>query len=563
MSRGWFGLHRAASSAWLEVREVIAVRAVAGRLRGLRSVAAVGLTSMALLAGGVVGALPAQAATIPTNPCVAPEPMPVTTRPVLTRVTVSPTLLDVRRRAKNLVVTLKAHDTVAITRAVVTIGRYPAKTFSLGGDARLVSGTAKAGTWRVVLRVPRGVPDSRYQVRSVWLWDAGRAAVLYEPARNKKVDWPAPFRIRSIDDQVAPTVSDFRISTRTVDTRTAAQTITLRADVHDPISGVAKVHVEAHGIDSSLEPAQAAYHGFDVNLARSTSHKNRWVGHVVIPTWVGVSTWRMTLLVKDNRRHVRYFPTEKLAARGWQSTLRVTSARDGVKPTLTALSFTPTSVDARTGAVQVDVTYRVTDPLSGTAPRTSLDFSGNPVVVTSTTGTAQDRTYHGHLVVPQCGAATQSTWVVRADLYDNAGNENWIGPTGITDLGLPDELTIQQRDAWAPQIINDPTATAGGSLPLRFSEPVIMAALPSSLLRVAVNGTTAAGTWVCRSGTDDVVVCDADDAAVTTATFTPTTAFVKGQRVTVTRVNVPPARSGIYDLDGVPLTQVAVDNLVG
>ena len=228
-----------------------------------------------------------------------------------------------------------------------------------------------------------------------------------------------------------------------------------------------------------------------------------------------------------------------------------------MKPRLADLSFTPASVDARTGAAQVDVTWRVVDELSGVAPRTGLGFSGVGVVVTSTTGTANDRTFHGTLTVPQCGLWTQSTWFTQADLFDNAGNESWIGPTGITNLGFPHELAVQQRDSWAPVIVNDPIVSAGGSMPLRFSEPVLMAAPPSSLLRVAVNGSTVTGTWVCRDGTDDVVVCDADDAAVVTATFTPTTAFASGQRVTVSRVTVPPARIGIYDLDGVPLIQVA------
>ncbi len=536
------------------------------RHQRLRSVAAVGLTSMALLAGGLVGGLvaapSAHAATIPTNPCIAPERVPVTTRPVLTKATVAPKVLDVRRRAKNLVVTLKAHDTVAITRAVVTIGRYPPKTYSLGAEARRVAGTATAGTWKAVLRVPRGVPDGRYQILSVWLWDAGGAVVLYEPGKRPKVDWPKPFEIRSYTDKIAPVVRDFRVSTRAVDTRSSAKTITLRADVRDNISGVAKVRVQAHGIDAALEPAQGAYHGFDVTLTRSKTHKTRWVGRVVIPTWVGISTWRMTLRVKDNRRHVRIYPTEKLHALGWQSTLRVTSGRDGVKPRLADLSFTPASVDARTGAAQVDVTWRVVDELSGVAPRTGLGFSGVGVVVTSTTGTANDRTFHGTLTVPQCGLWTQSTWFTQADLFDNAGNESWIGPTGITNLGFPHELAVQQRDSWAPVIVNDPVVSAGGSMPLRFSEPVLMAAPPSSLLRVAVNGSTVTGTWVCRDGTDDVVVCDADDAAVVTATFTPTTAFASGQRVTVSRVTVPPARIGIYDLDGVPLIQVAIDTLV-
>ena len=72
------------------------------------------------------------------------------------KVRVSPTVLDVRRHAKNLVVTLKAHDTVAITRAVVTIRHDPARAYSLGGEARLVAGTVTAGTWQTVHHGQKG-----------------------------------------------------------------------------------------------------------------------------------------------------------------------------------------------------------------------------------------------------------------------------------------------------------------------------------------------------------------------------------------------------------------------
>lgn len=138
------------------------MRAIANRPRGLRSVAAVGATCLALLTGTLVGGIQAaEAATIPDNPCVSPLPPPVTGNPVLTRVSMSTAVVDVRRRAKTVVVTIKARDSVALSRVTVTIDRYPPKTFGLAAEARLVSGTATAGTWRAVVTVPRFIPDGR------------------------------------------------------------------------------------------------------------------------------------------------------------------------------------------------------------------------------------------------------------------------------------------------------------------------------------------------------------------------------------------------------------------
>ena len=60
------------------------------------------------------------------------------------------------------------------------------------------------------------------------------------------------------------------------------------------------------------------------------------------------------LNVRDRQERLRHFSTSDLARRGWQSTLKVTSLRDPVDPTLSALSLSTASVDARTGAVRVE-----------------------------------------------------------------------------------------------------------------------------------------------------------------------------------------------------------------
>lgn len=156
-----------------------------GHRRSIRP-AAVGATCLALLAGSLVAAVgvagPAEAATIPTNPCVA-SPGPVsTTRPVLTAVSMSTSTLDVRRRAKKLVVTVRAHDTVALNLVRVRITQWPPKRFAMGVDAHLVAGTAIDGTWRAVVTVPKGVPDGRYRLSTLSLSDTGNGWLTAVPS---------------------------------------------------------------------------------------------------------------------------------------------------------------------------------------------------------------------------------------------------------------------------------------------------------------------------------------------------------------------------------------------
>jgi hypothetical protein len=522
----------------------------------------IGATCLALLAGSLaaVGSVatagPAQAATIPTNPCVAPpQPAPpvITTPPVLTKVRVSPKVVDVRRRARTIEVTLTITQPAVVTRVNVSVSRVE-KPFDtgFGGPAQFVGGTATAGTWRATFKVDPGVRGGRYHVSFVSVRDVDDGYTRYNPRRSPKVSWPAPFLVRSRLDRRAPTVSDFRVSTRSVDTRTSAKAVTIKVTTRDDSSGIGLVRVYAAGVDR----------GFDLRLTKSPSRKHLWVGTTVIPTWAGTSTWKMTLNVRDRQERLRHFSTSDLARRGWQSTLKVTSLRDTVDPTLSALSLSTTSVDARTGTVRVNVSYRVTDDLSGSSTRTTLDvpFKGT-VVVTSVSGPATDRTYQGYIDVPQCGVAVQNTWSIRPWIYDNAGNQHWYTTEEIAALGFDSELSAQQRDGTPPYLFYA-SVDAGGSVRLDFGEPVLMTAPPASLFRVVVDKVTYTGTWECSNGGGDVVVCDADGADVRFATFTPTTAFVKGDLIEVQAIAREPARIGIYDLDGVPMDRVNLPYLL-
>ena len=440
--------------------------------------------------------------------------------------------VDVRRKAKTVVVRLRVHDTVPVS----TVTLWVATTHSrrIAGRGTLVAGTATDGTWRVALTMRRFIRAGRYRIVGVSLWDVGRGHAAYGRSWD---GWPRPFLARSYTDRVAPTASGFRVSTRAVDTRTSARAVTLRVIARDALSGVASVRVRAVGVDPLLESTLWAYRGFDVTLARSASHKHLWTGRIVVPRWVGMSTLRMRLLLKDRRQSLRSYSTQALAGRGWQSTLRITSLRDRTPPALVGVSFAPASVDARAHDVRVNFTYRVTDLGSGPSPSIALRFESwegwltgvEESVVTSITGSATDRTYRGYAIVTRCGRAVQTlnAYVVG---HDNSGNTGAFGRDELVALGLPSELQVRQVDAWAPSVTALPVAV-GGPITMTFSEPVLVASPMSATVTVTVNGLPATGSWECRNGVNDVVVCDADGASVVTASFTPTRRFVANDRV--------------------------------
>jgi hypothetical protein len=523
----------------------------------------VALAAGAVVLGGVVATPAAQAATIPT-PSALCTYQPPTTTPVLDSFTFAPLSVDVRTGAKTFAVTATAHDTVALTSLYVGFAKDSSHSSAYGTLAR-TAGTATNGTWKGKVTVARWVVPGAWTVQYVQLGDVKRGSAVYSPSGGFATPnltttwnpaWPKTLTVTSIPDITPPVISSLVVSTKAVNTTKAAAKVTVTAVVRDSQSGVSGAFVQAGVLGAPKAVSSGAF------LALSKK-KYTYVGTFIVPTWAGkgTRTWSLSVSAYDRMYNQRSLTTAQIAAKHWQSTLKVTSLTDTTSPKLTSFRFTPASVDARAAVKKVAFTIKATDTMSGLVPPSVTFTSPHGVstyasTITAKTGTIFSRTYTGYVLVPRCG--DPGTWTASVVVRDLWGHSVTYSTAALKAKHFAVNLKVNDIDAIAPDVTGPSTLSAGSPVALTFSEPVLFKNSIGSTLDVSVDGSTAAGAWVCRNTAGTVVTCDANGAAVKTATFTPTTALTSGQFVDVSAKATYPAPTGIYDLAGNPLGYVGV-----
>jgi hypothetical protein len=358
-------------------------------------------------------ALPVQAATIPTPPeeCAMPS-----STPVVDGVTIAPRSVVTASGAKAVTVSVRAHDTVAISDVWVWLKLARSSSVRLtrieGAEAalKLSSGSATSGSWTGKVTIPRWGRLGDWVIDGVLVADVDDGLAAYAPGQTgfatpwREVEWGAGWDSRIAVtgryDATAPTVTGFRVGARAVDARARAVPVAFSVTARDRHSGLESVVVEMSGTNPGDKAAVAT-------LRRSSG--KTWTGRTTISRWAGSGQWRLTVVARDRAGNRRTLTPAALAERGWQSRLTVRSGRDAVGPRLVSMSF-PAEVDTTSGPVRVPVVVRVTDAGSGVVA-TRIDVRagrryhdlGNPMFrVSSVTGTVHDRTFHGYIDLPQC-----------------------------------------------------------------------------------------------------------------------------------------------------------------
>ncbi len=135
-----------------------------------------------------------------------------------------------------------------------------------------------------------------------------------------------------------------------------------------------------------------------------------------------------------------------------------TDVSDTTTPTLVSFSVSPTSIDVSSSSQEVQLTFEVTDDLSGLAisgsgcsghvsgiifksPSGDQDVKANNCSFTLQSGTVNDGVFTTTLTFPQY--AESGTWKLSGIiLEDQAGNTDFINETALTQLGISASVDI-------------------------------------------------------------------------------------------------------------------------
>src|SRR3954447_12629853 len=497
---------------------------------------------------------PAQAATIPTPPAVCNPVEPVGGHPVLTSFARTPGAVDVRHSARHVTFTVHPRDS---TRAITGITVYVASP-TVGsiqrystGSLKLVSGTARKGTWRGSAPIPRWTNPGTWKVTEVDLSDAAGGYTTYEPyghgTRAWRSAWSKSFVVAAKADRTAPTVTSVKLARTSLDTRSAAAKLRITVHVTDAASGVLS-RIDANAMVSFGSHAYSV--GGQLKRVKGGSHDGTYVGSITVPRYVGAGRhrWLISLDVLDHADNDRGVTWSSLRKKHQPYSFLVISRTDSSKPTLTSLVLTPAAIDARTTDKRVSVTMRGADTGSGVAAEW-VTFTSPSGWVTSTSYEGEQSTpdSHGRLsakaFVPRC--SEPGVWKLQVGIIDAAGNITDYTAAQLKALGLPYRITVQALDVQAPFGHVHKAVPHAGPITVTFTEPTLW---KGSTNPVTVYDTTSyvavAGTWVCSTVGGAAVGCNANGANVVKAEFTPNSAFVTGRKYEVL------ASHGIYDTSG-------------
>jgi hypothetical protein len=517
-----------------------------------------------LLAAAVIAVTlhpgPVQAATIPYSTACPPPGTPVVNTLTAT------SSVDVRTKSGRITFTATATDAVPITRMIVGVASpYQSSRIKLQASFTLTGGTATNGTWTASLVIPRFSQDGIWKISSLTAVDQGGGypgegdyGTDGSNGENWGDGWPRTFKVTSKNDLSPPTVTSMRLSHASVDTASKAETIVATVHAQDNLAGIKQITVS--GV-LNVHGHTYLTRGGVVTFKTPIVASHTYTIPFVVPKAVGYGThtWSLSLAAIDGVGNELGLARAQLLAHHLTSTFKVVSRTDFTPPVLTGLSFSSTSIDARTAPQQVTVTVKATDAVSGVG---SAFLSLNPAVgiqvqVLPTGKAGNTVTWKGTFTVPQCGLT--GTWtVLGVSLVDATSAPDTAGGNGsnystqaLAAGGYPTTLNVQQLDVVPPTASVPKTVSHTGPVVVTFSEPTLWKGSGNPFTVYDVEpGLHPAGTWTCKNGSSVTVGCNDDGADVVTASFQPTADLTVGHVYDLFTSSPPDPASGVYDTSG-------------
>lgn len=349
--------------------------------------------------------------------------------PRLTAFSLSATSIDIRSAPATETVNISVSDELSgITRAMVTL-RGPT-----GPQARYC--VLEPTGAPLVLSTSCALEFQRFGEAGVWNADV----TLYDSVGNiRSLDATAiqalgfnpALQVLSTQDITAPNVTALALQPAAIDTSAQTAAATVDFSIADDLSGIVRAIVT---IRSPIGP-QARYCVREV-----TGSPTMWTSSCVIefPRFGEAGDWRVDITLYDVAGNIRFVTPASLEASGFAATLPVTSIPDTNAPTLTAFTFSPTSIDTSSGSPNVAVSLSIADDLAGISHvsvtfRTPTGPQGRYCLITLSAAPVALNT--GCTVEFEQFGAT-GAWTADVVLYDVLGNNRTLVGSALAALGF-------------------------------------------------------------------------------------------------------------------------------
>lgn len=344
-----------------------------------------------------------------------------------------------------------------------------AATFPFG-SAQRVSGNATLGTYALPIDLERAGVHTLTGLKLVDQDGHVTTVTSTGLAAANGTQTPTITAVRQ-GDMVAPSVTSLIAPTSSFVSSSDGQDFTLEVDVQDAGSSgsrpsgvkfVSALFTSPNG-QSSIWADNYCTFDEDLCVVSGSDEGGRLKLSGWLPSYAAEGSWTLTSLdVSDHSGNYREYVGNDLGLVAGTKTLTVTGKGDATVPALTALSFTPDPVDARSGDwTAVAVNASASDDQSG-LESVQIDFAspnGSQWATVSLIG-GPDRewrpqelsaTLAGTTLLPRNAAA--GVWSATAFLLDNAGNYVELDATELAAGSLDGTLAVQGAQDTAPPVL--------------------------------------------------------------------------------------------------------------
>jgi uncharacterized protein (TIGR03437 family) len=309
----------------------------------------------------------------------------------------------------------------------------------------------------------------------------------------------APAAIAQSDTK-APQLISFSIGPTTVDVSSGPATLTVRVVATDDLSGFGSGSTGNGSIDIRHTSGASPFGRGSLPMTGGTTLNPVFDFTLTVPQFSQAGTYPINLTLIDNVFNTARFAPADLQARGFPSTITVTSNPDTRPPELVSFSISPTTVDVSAGPAILTVHIVATDNLSGFGSGStgsgSIDirhtsgaspFGRGSLPITG--GTALNAIFDFTLTVPQFSPL--GSYPINLTLIDNVFNTARFTPADLQARGFPSTITV----ATLPSLqlgTNSINFTYQSGSPAPQAQAVSVSASSATAFTVTVSG----GSWL-------------------------------------------------------------------
>jgi len=357
----------------------------------------------------------------------------------------------------------------------------------------------------VAVTFPQFSPAGTWTLAYVFIADSSGNTLFLNSSGLAAAGFSTSVQVSSVSDTTPPNITAFSFSPASINTTAASANVVVNYTLTDDIAGANFFQVVF------TSPTGAQSQSSSTSFAAATTVTSS--ATLTFPRFSEAGDWTVSsVFISDAAGNTLFLDPAGLAARGFTNTLTVTSINDTVAPTLTAFSFTPTSINVTGADATVTASFQATDDIAGVT-NIQVAFasqSGGSIQTAAATFTA-NTSVSGSATATFPRGSENGTWTVQfVFLTDAAGNTRTVSTSDLGNLGFPTQLVVANNtgDTTPPVIVPtiSPAPNAFGwntTVPVTISwgvtDPESGVTSSSGCVTTTLTAETSGTTFTCSA----------------------------------------------------------------